>query len=313
MTNFLRNWVLKAFSLMVAILLYLFVNSEANTSVIELIVPVEVRNLAKDTILIAPQEPQARVSIRGPTSLVMRIASSPPAFRINLPEQVGNSFVATLHADLLSLPPYVRVQRVEPVEIDLAFDKLAERQLPVVVPQIGEVSPGYTLESLEVSPQQVLVRGPRVEVHGLTRIETAPLDLREIGGDFERELSVRVPGNYSEVSPSMIKVRGRLAHVEQRVEFKRLSIELRAAPSPNDLRVDPQDVAVEVIGPVGKIEALKVEEVVPYVRMRAGLSEGAEVSVAVDLPAGLRVSTITPDRVHVVRVAAGGEKKRGVR
>ena len=72
----MRNGALKLFSLLAAVLLFLFVNSESNTSVIDLVVPVEVKKPLDKVIpvrLPADKWEQMREEARelgvGPTTL----------------------------------------------------------------------------------------------------------------------------------------------------------------------------------------------------------------------------------------------------
>ena len=280
----MKNWILMLFSLLVAILLNAFVNSEGNSSLVELLVPVELRDLPSGKIVIAPRERQVRVYIKGPTSLVTRIAASPPIFKINLPTEIPNRFVAVLRAENLSLPPYVHVQKIAPSEIEFTFDDLVERTLPIAVPKIGTLSPSLNLESLTARPSTVQVRGPKTEISNLANLESFPVDLRDIKGSFEREVSIRLPGPFSELTPSVVTILGTVISTEKRVIYSNIPIEVRSGAGKN-VKLDPNTVQVTVSGPSALVDSLKREDVVPFVRLKGGQKQqdGALVDIEIQL------------------------------
>ena len=301
----MKNWTLKLFSLGIALLLFLFVNSEGNTSIMDLIVSLEVRGLSEEKVVIAPRNRQVRVTIKGPSSLVSRIASSPPTFRIKVPDDITNSFVATLSPDALSMPPYVQVQRIEPSEVEFVFDTLIERRLKVRIPHIGEVKAPYLLEDLVVSLDEVGIRGPRTEVESLRDIETFPLDVRELKGEFSRELSVRLPGDISVASPGMVNVKGRIVSESITRSLTGVPIEVRSAVVLKGMALKPNLATIVLEGDRERIEKLRAEEVVPYIRLKALPALGEEAKILVEIPLGVTVKEIKPAAVHFVNPSGG--------
>jgi len=205
----MKNFFLKLFSLLVAMLLFMFVRSESNTSTADLMLPIEISNIPSDTVIIAPKERSVRVTIKGPTSFVNRIVTSPPVLKFKLPPGISTRYVISLRKIAVPIPSYVQIQRIEPADLELTFDKIITKEVQVSVPMIsGETT---KISELKIQPSKVTVRGPLSELRGVKKVETYPLDLREVTRDFERDLPLRAPGGtllgtLIEVSPSSVHV-----------------------------------------------------------------------------------------------------------
>ncbi len=294
----MRNLGLKLFSLAIAIILFAFVNSDANTTVTELLLPIELRNLPEDRILIAPLGRQARVTVRGPSSLVARLAGSPPPVKVSLPDDVGLRFSATLREDSLSLPSYVQVQKIEPQEIEFTFDRLVTKEVQVNVPRIGNVPEPNSLESFSVAPAKVYLKGPESELAKVGEVDTYPLDLRDIEKDVNRELALRPQGVLTEATPSSVKVSAKVSAIKQTKSFEKFPVEIRSTES-GRYSASPETVYVEVVGSPLALKNLAPEKIVPFVRVKLSKGEKGTYPVQIDLPDGLAVSKVEPAEVQV--------------
>ena len=92
-----KNLGLKLISLVFAIILAYFVNSEGNTSIVGFVVPVEFQNVPSDKVLLRPSHRQVEVTIKGPSFVISKVAAEPRVFKVRLPIGVGNSFSARYH------------------------------------------------------------------------------------------------------------------------------------------------------------------------------------------------------------------------
>jgi YbbR domain-containing protein len=297
------NFWLKVFALLVAIVLFRFVNDERNATVVVLNVPIEISNLPPSQIVIAPKTLQARVTIKGPTTLVSGIASSPPNFRIKVTKNDSERrFVAVLRPEMLPLPPYVQVQRIEPSEVEITFDQIAKKVVKVNVEKVGNTSSDYSLVSLEVAPETISIEGPQSEVDGIIGLETYPIDLRDLISDFQREVAVKNPGQLTEILPSTVKVSGRVELLKIAHTFSKVAVEVRSALVGESLKVEPLVVDVTVEGAKKLVNQLTSEEILPFVRLKDTISNEntfLEMQVSVELPQGITVTKITPDTVKV--------------
>ncbi len=230
----MKNLSLKIFSLIVAALLAYYVHSDTNEGVIGLSVPVELKGLPADRVVIYPLARQVQVSIKGPSFLLSQIYASPPSFRVKLPEDLGNRFVAILNKKDLTLPPTIQVMRVEPSEIEFKFDKLIKKTVPVQVTQIGTVPEGFKITEITAEPKELVVTGPQTELMTIKRVETEPIDLREMNTDTERDVTLRFMMQQSELSATVVKVKVKVLSTHKKIEIEEATAvpEKTAKPKP---------------------------------------------------------------------------------
>lgn len=305
----MRNFGLKAFALLLAVVLYWFVTSEGNTTVATRLVAVELENLPNDRIVLSPEQtPQVKVSIRGPNSLVARLTEGPLTFRILLPSSAQDRFVATLEKESLGLPPYLSVLRIDPPEVEYVLDRLLTREVPISVPRLGTLRDSLEIVSISPIPERVSVSGPASELEQLKELDTLPIDLREFTGTATREATLRTPSTLLQVNPRKVSVRVELRVVELERSFDKISVEIRS-PSGRSYVATPRAVRVQVKGPRDVVLGLQEEDIQPYVRiMETEASPVADAAltslkVSIDLPLGVQ-AVLEPENVSLRLIAA---------
>jgi len=202
----MRDLGLKTLSLLIALGLFLFVRSESNTSVITFLVPVEIKNLPKDRLLLLPENTEAEVSIRGPSFLLTRVYSTPPSFKVVVPDDATNVYRAQLKEESLNLPPSIRVLKIDPPEVELVMDKRVIKTVKVKVSTIGSAPAGVQLESIEANPSEVSLEGAESELKDLLTVESVPVELGELDGDETREVRLNIPGRHTKAQTTRVQV-----------------------------------------------------------------------------------------------------------
>lgn len=304
MANIFRNFWLKVASLLVAVFLslivnYFFVNNESNNSILQFIVPVELKNVPSDKMIIWPLARQVEVTIQGPTMFLSKISN--PIFRVAMPADTKNRFVANLKKEDLNLPPYVQVLSIKPPAIEFTLDDRVSRQVPVVVPKIGILPDDLKIDQINVAPDSVEISGPESEVKGVNSVETVPLDIRDINQAIKRDLDLRVPGTMSEIKPRQVAVSVEVSSVLAEERFGALPIELRSAGGAN-LVLSAAQANIKVSGPRGIIKNLKASDIIPYVRVEKIEQLTQKATVAVEVPERISIVSVEPSSVDVIKV-----------
>ena len=307
----IRNPGLKFASLIIAILLGFYVTGETNSSVISFGVPITVKNLPPDKIIILPTVRRAEVTVRGPNHLISRIYSSSPTFKVKLPDELGDRFKATLVQKDLAFSPSIDILSIEPSSIELIFDNLLTKKVTVSVPKIGSINNNYKLESLTINPPSVEVQGAETELSEVVTVETEPLDLRNVKGDTTIKKELQVPGIYTKVidpENGLVDIDLKVSSIEFEKSFENVPIEVRAQGEKR-FSVFPNRVTVEVTGTKSALKGLKKRDVVPYVRIRKDNTVGSSIQIQVDLPDGVSLVMIEPSTVKFA--ASGSTEEKG--
>lgn len=297
-----RNMGLKALSLLIAIVLAYVVNSDRNTSIITVIVPIEIQNIPANKVLVAPSRREIQVTIRGPTFIVGPVSSSPPVARIRMPETVSRRFKATFSSSDLSLPSGLDVLTIEPPDLELVFDDLVSKDVYVEAPRMGMLRDDYKLEGIELDPPTVVLTGPAGEVKDVQRVETSPIDLGAFDENRTVELALRPPGTLVTVQPRRVSAHVKVSPQLRERRFVGRPVEVRLGVGVKTTDVSPQVVDVTVSGPAPQFESLNASGILPYVRVSDPLAKG-ETGVFVDLPTGISLVKVEPPTVKIMAVA----------
>jgi len=137
-------------------------------------------------------------------------------------------------------------------------------------------------------------------------LETLPLDLREIEDSLNKEMELRLPGGLSEVGLNKVNVHVEVVPLRGEEQFENLPIEIRSLRA-EGFGINPSSVSVKVAGPRTQIRALRREEIIPYVRMAETAGLGESLKVSVDVPKGLVVVAVSPEKVVTVKAARSGQ------
>lgn len=306
----MSNSSLKAFSVLLAILLALAVGSASNASIVTLMVPLAIQNPPEGKVLVRPRKRDVQVTIQGPSFMVGGIASSPPAMKVSLPHQKGDTFKIFLKPSDVSLPPMVRVVSIEPGETELTFETLEKREAQVAVPRIGQLPRHLVLEGIQHAEEHVIVSGPKSEVRDIRVVETEPIDLSDFSETKTIRLRLRPPSGEVSLSESHLAVTVKVSSVPHERAIGLRPVELRTASDLGGIRVVPREVSVLIAGEGARVSELQPMEVIPYVRLQgAPPREGVELPVDVEVPSGIKVVRVDPSKVRIGAVSAQNKGK----
>ena len=191
LSSLAQNWFLKILSLVFALILWFFVMGERKLEV-GYAVPLELRNLPTG-LMVANEVPSLiDVRISGPRTLLMNLRPDDISIAVDLKElQPGLTSFRRLE-ERINIPSALKVTRISPSFIDLKLDRIKEKTVPVVATLIGDLPAGAQLESVTVTPEEVVVVGAEGELKDVSEVGTEAVSLDGVKESF----SLVVPMNY---------------------------------------------------------------------------------------------------------------------
>lgn len=301
-----KNLGLKLFSLLIALLLSYFVRGEGNMSVIGLFVPIELKHVPDNKTVVWPVNRQAQVQFKGPSHLVSEIAASPPTIKIDVPNDVGNKFMVNFKSADMALPPGVRILGIDPPEMEFVLDRVVVKEVPVQLTQIGSLTDGLRVSESSVSPAKVRVIAAESDLASIANLETEPLDLREVRGDLETNVALRVPSKVIDIAQRSVRVRVHVSSIQSSKRLSGVPIEVRKIGG-DGVTVTPTEINVEITGPRDVVGDLKARDVVAYVRLLGDVAPDTLVKVSFELPRSVTLVAAEPESVRVRRTGSAVE------
>jgi hypothetical protein len=294
------NLGLKLLSLILALTVYLLVNSDRDRE-ITLHVGISY-TLPEDKVLVSERIPDVRVTVRGPWRRLRRFDER-EIERVNLDLRRISGGEVPITPDMVQVPAGLTVVSVSPRSFRAAFEKRVDKTVVVSVATSGRPLHGFVVTAVTVSPPTVAARGAQGVIAALSSIRGKEVRVDGRSDSFEMETELLPPDGVE------LEAGGR---VVVRLEIKEELVSRRIGPLPVQVRGDgvdltrytakPAQVDVTLTGALLAVERAIAAGVTAQLRMSAAevtaRSEGA-VTVGTAVP-GVGI-TITPSRARLQR------------
>jgi len=155
-----KNWILKAISLCLAMMLWYFVVGEDQVD-INIKVPIEILNLPADLTISNQYKKDIDVSVRGPRSMIQELKNRNISRPVDLSSAKPGTIVIKNDENSIPLPRGISVQRLQPTNITLLLDQLVQKTFPISPVTEGELAPGYELQKIYLDPDKLVISGPK--------------------------------------------------------------------------------------------------------------------------------------------------------
>lgn len=212
-----------------------------------------------------------RVTLKGPARSIDRVSQNAAPLDIDLRRGVEEEI--TFDKTLLKLPRDVSVLSIDPPRINLEWQDVIERVVPLQASITGQPAEGFVVKGEPVvSPDKLTAVGPSVRVEVVQFVRLAPFDVTGLGeGVYRRRVALDPPpdrvrfqgahGTAAESANVTLTVTRRMS------EMKFTSRPVSVVGVPVGFST-PASVDVTVVGPPEVVRSLRAEQIVP----RADLS-----------------------------------------
>jgi hypothetical protein len=308
LARWLAFWPVKVLALAAAVLLFVF-NRMNNLEQRVFELPLEVI-LPDGYVLADPLRERAVVTVRGEAEGALRHATA-EQFRawVDLTKfRREGTFVVPLQYERrdAAQQPDVFVDRVEPSEVTVSLERVAERSLPVVANIVGAPEKGYALTQYTVTPPIARLRGPRTVVENTTSVLTEEINLDGVTGDYKTRVGLlRSSPLTSFVGTSRVEFSGVITKVVVTRDFADVPITLINADARFSWEVRPPLGHLVLRGAEVDFDGPEVQppRLVLDVRGVAVSGRQTRVATVAEAPEGVTVIDYEPKEVTVVREA----------
>lgn len=267
------NLALKALAFVLAIGFFIYLRgSEREERRFDVAVNYEEPPIDARRVLVKEPPNQVNVTLRGSRTLLDSLSRELGTVTLDLTTGHEKDIVVT-KAMLPNIPDGVEVVQVFPARIDLRWDDIISRELPVSATRSGEVAPGNTVVGqVVVTPQTVEAAGPRSIIDLMHIARTGTFDSTDLGPGFhERTLPLDLPPQGVTYNIASVLAGLQIEREQKSVSFKAVRVEVVGLP---EATTRPELVTVRVTGPPELVSALDTNQIVP----RVVLPEGTDVT-----------------------------------
>ena len=209
------NFVIKFFSVLFAVLLWLHVVPRGKSEV-NFVVPLELKDVPKDMVVVGDVPAYADVRLQGQEGIVKGLTSKDIGAFIALSDAKAGENVFNLSQSNVKVPGNISVVMISPSEVRMRLEKLVKKTVPVRPEITGKPAPGYTLYKVDIKPPAVRVEGPEGYIRRTHAVSTEPIDIEGMTQSFDRAVTLEAPGekgvkvdeDSAKVSVTLRRIRG---------------------------------------------------------------------------------------------------------
>ena len=151
-------------------------------------VPLEYLNRDAGMQIISTSVNTVRLHLSGSSALIGSLRPEQVKAKLDLSKAVNGQNLFPLSKENIVLPPGVRLNRIEPPEVQVALDVPTKKELPVQVDWVGSLPKGLILESVTVAPNRVVMIGAKEALDRTSTLYTEKVKLDRI--DASGQLAV---------------------------------------------------------------------------------------------------------------------------
>lgn len=176
-----NNLLLKALSLAVAVVLWLAVQGDSDTTTM-VAVRMQYRNIPPQMEISSELAETAFLELRGPTARLNAINLNNAAIALDLSaHQRPGERTYSITADTAKLPPGVSFLRAVPSQARIRLEPRVSKEVRVMA-HFADLPDGYVVSAQDVNPYAVKITGPESHVNSIDRVQTDQIEVALSGG-----------------------------------------------------------------------------------------------------------------------------------
>jgi YbbR domain-containing protein len=304
--SFTENVGLKALALLFALGLFAFVHGqeEEQQRTVPVALVMRLPQAAAERELMTPIPASIHVTLQGSARAIDNLlqAGIPP---VEIDLRDGRRESVVFDESMFTLPAETKITIIDPSSIELSWEDVATRQIPIQAAITGQPADGYVVKGEpEVDPKTITVSGPVSSIEVMQFARLSAFDVSGLSeGVHKRRLGIDAPPQRVRyLGPQAATVSVSVARRVSEVRFENRPIEVVGVAGGS---VAPRTVDVVVAGPPEIVRALRPDQIVPVADLTKveGLDlkdvKHGSASVKVTLPLSHAEAELQPPIVNV--------------
>ncbi|HEY4157165.1 MAG TPA: YbbR-like domain-containing protein [Polyangiaceae bacterium] len=299
-----ENLGLKSLALCFALGLFAFLQRQTDEQQRTIPVPIVMRlppeSAARELMTQIPAS--VHVTLRGPAHTIDRsLQTGVPPIEIDLRD--GHRESITFDERMFTFPPDTTITIIDPPSIDLEWEDVVTRQIPLQAAITGQTAEGYVVKGQpEVDPTELTVKGPVSVIEVMQFARLAAFDVSGLSeGMHKRRIAIDAPPVRARyLGPSAATVTVTVARRVSEARFENRAVEVIGVPGAT---AAPHSVDVTVVGPPEVVRSLRPDQVVPRADLtqlqNVDLKKHGSALVTINVALGHAEAELQPPAVTV--------------
>ncbi len=190
----------------VALLCFMLVSSawftftRGKTSFSSFEVPIEIIKRDSNMEIVSASPNKFKIILSGPQVIMRTININDINLFLKINDNKPGNYVYNITEKNLSLPPGIKLVKINPSSISVKLDKIIEKDFDIQVNWVGKIDPNLLITKCIVSPPKVKIQGPQTILEKMSTIYTEPISVDNIQESGEIEARLDLPPNIKMVN-----------------------------------------------------------------------------------------------------------------
>lgn len=206
----MENVTLKAAAAALAVILWFFVVSKGQTEM-SLTVPIEYANIPSGLEISRLEVKASNIVVRAHESLSRNIRQDTVRVYVDVSKAKKGEGIFPLKKDDVKLPYGVSIVKIEPLSVKVVFEETISKSVAITPDVTGAPENGYYVKSVELSPREIVIEGPKSAVRKVGAVKTESIDITGLTEDFKQEVGLKLQDSAIRSKTDKVDVRIRIA------------------------------------------------------------------------------------------------------
>jgi len=285
--------------LLLAVILWLYV-SEKNKPEKYITVPLKLKNIPTNTTISSNYKNIVLIQVKGKESVIRYLSARDFKAFVNLKNGVLGKNKVKIDVNSDNKGKF-KIVKMHPESIVIYLDKLSHKEVPVSATIINSPAEGYKKISEIVTPDKIVIKGPKKVIDNINVIRTEPIDIGGVTGSIYKEVNLDIPSEF--VSP--VDYKNTYISINIIKNFKTQVFNNKQVVIKNLLpkfyikNIDDLKVDIKIYGPPTRIKTIENNDFL-YIDAQDIKSDGKyEKSVSADLPRDCSIVYIKPEKIEL--------------
>jgi len=298
-----KNFLLIFISFLFAVLLWLYINLSL-TYTINKVVRLDFK-VNKNQAIASELPDSVELVLRGKGwDLFLLYLKGKSDFSIDLTSYRKDTKLNLLQnlQDNGELPSSVSILNVSPQFVDLVFDNINSRKVPVknnvrVVPKDGYIIIGSPL----IQPDSVKITGALSVINKIRTLGTESLNIENVSSDFSKEVKVIDTSNRNiKIEPDKVTISFKIELAAEK-SFDNISVNVQNVPADREVLLVPPKIKVYVRGGVGTLAKVLIESISANIDYKTIEDDKlGYVIPEIKLPSNITLVKLEPEKLQYI-------------
>lgn len=262
---FVQNGSLKLIAFILTLALFIWVREDRESAVTGF---VPIRAVIPDDLVITSEPPErVRITVGGRWSDLNKFDPSqlPP---VTLEVDQESQGLVPITADMLRLPPGLRVTSIQPSYVRVDLEPAASKTIPIRPRIVGEPAESFELGDVRIRPPKLNVTGPQSAVEDLQYVWTEPIDVTDRTETFEKRVQLRLDNPFIQYDVDRV-ITAEVPISTQEVTRTIQDVSVVGVDTTYATTVRPSTITVTVRGPKPIVDRMSHETIYAAVDLAA--------------------------------------------